>query len=212
MDFIPVSYSAAAKRRARKLISGWIALGAGIPAIASALVFMDGSLSKGEMPPLFLSCGFIMVGLFGAFMETELQQERLQSERNSELRSSLNEHYGLKLSKEEFAGLGYPAVEPSSDFEVFGSFLHQERSSESSFVERKIYLVSMDGELKLSSSKDGKNFRELKPVQRKLAISKPTEAQPLSAISARGASLRVDTPVVTADRLPGSVERAESAL
>ena len=98
------------------------------------------------------------------------------------IRSELNGHYGLELSSEDLKALSYPGAQPTSDFSVFGSIVRQERSSENSFVERKIYLVWMNERMQLCKSKDGKTFKELKPARR--AIEAQSQSTPAALTTA----------------------------
>jgi len=176
MDFVPVTYSKEEKRRTRKLVLGMTSLGAGLATVPTVLVFLDGVLSAFEAIVPGLGVGTLFATLMlSVATPAELASAR-NKRRNEELKASLNRAYGLRISDEDLKGLSYPKEHPSSDFEVFGFMLHREQVSESSFVELKVYLVWMDGRFQLSKSRDGKNFRELKPAQRVLSgFSAPSD-------------------------------------
>lgn len=43
-------------------------------------------------------------------------------EQHAEFRQAVEDRYGIELTDAEFANLGYPRIEPTKDFEAFGSF------------------------------------------------------------------------------------------
>lgn len=171
MEFVPVSYSKEEKRKTRKILAGVISLGTGVATFPTGLTLLDGVVSTAEVVfPALGIAAFILTAIASSFVPG-IREGTRKAARDEGLRAALNLHYGLRISSEDFAGLSYPYERPSSDFEVFGSILHQERVSESSFVELKFYLVWMGGKFQLSESRDGKRFKELKPARLELAAT-----------------------------------------
>jgi len=184
MDFAPVIYSAPERSKTRRIVAGIVSLGVGLATVPTGLALLDGVLSISEA---FLPSIGVTLLIGTAIVSSSVPEARAvtrKEKRKEELRAAFNGHYGLRMSSDDFAGLSYPDVQPSSDFEVFGSMLQRERVSESSFVELKIYLVWMDSRFQLSKSKDGKSFKELKPARQELAA-----APQKSALSERPAPL-----------------------
>jgi len=179
MDFIPVTYSAEEKRRNRKLMSRWI--GAGALGVAQAPVLvLTGLVPIAEALPFGLTfVGFGLGVLSMIAVPSTIADERRRNRQNARTefaRTSLNEHYGLRLSPEQFAALSYPREDPGSGFQTFGSVKIQDQVDGGNFLERTLYLIATDGELKLSESRDGKRFKELKPVRRALEGSSAQKA------------------------------------
>ena len=96
--------------------------------------------------------------------------------RDEQIRSALNEHYGLDLTQAQFGSLGYPMDHPGPGFQTFGSIKVHDQVDGGNFLERTLYLTSTDGKLGLSESRDGKRFKELKPARHTLGSSSSREA------------------------------------
>jgi len=96
--------------------------------------------------------------------------------RDEQIRSALNEHYGLSLTEAQFDDLAYPMDHPGPGFQAYGSIKVQDQVDGGNFMERTIYLNSTDGDLVLSESRDGKRFKELKPARRVIEGSSPSKA------------------------------------
>lgn len=162
MDFVPIAYTRGQRRRTLKSIFTRIGVGAATTSPVPVLVAVG---APGEA--IFTA---IMTGTFGillALVSTVVvpdEQKALRSrDRSDSIRSSINEHYGLSLSADQFEALSYPNSDPGAEFQTYGSVKIQDQVEGVNFVERTIYLTAANGELKLSESRDGKRFKELKP-------------------------------------------------
>lgn len=188
MDFTPIPHSK--RPRTLKRVFSWLRSGLGVLGLAQfpVVTVMTMAASNSVMLASLLVAGGSGIAMFLSLVNSDIQRDRIVELRAERIRTELNKHYGLELSAGEFATLRYPEEDPGSDFQSFGSITKIVQVSDSSFVERKIYLVLMDGELKLSSSKDGKRFKELPHAQRAIAAPPSQEAlgslQQPSAISA----------------------------
>jgi len=167
MDFVPLSYTPEQKRRTRITLLGSTALSLGVVSILP-IVILTGNFGPGS--PLVRGLALLVVispvfGLLGIALSATVPHEMKElrkKERIEKLRVSVGKHYGLTLSVAEFAALNYPLDRPTGKFQVYGSIIRMDQVSGAAFVEQKIYLVWADGELKLSSSRDGKRFKELR--------------------------------------------------
>jgi len=184
MDFVPLTYSREQKRRNRKLMSRWI--GAGALGVAQAPVLvLTGLVPLAEALPFgltFVGFGLGVISMIAvpSTIADERRRNR-QDARNEFVRTSLNEHYGLRLSPEQFAALSYPREDPGSGFQTYGSIKVQDQVDGGNFLERTLYLIATDGELKLSESRDGKRFKELKPARQSLETSTASSRKALAA-------------------------------
>ena len=193
MDFTPLTSTPKQKRRTWITTLGAAALSSGVLSILP-ITILTGNFSP-DAPlagtfwalPIVLSPGF---GFLGAAITATVPHEMKQlrkRERTEDLRVSVGNHYGLALSDSEFAELNYPLNAPAEPFKVYGSILRVDQVSGSAFVERKIYLVWMEGEFKLSSSKDGKRFKELPRARPELTAAQSATQVALAAPSSRSA-------------------------
>lgn len=183
MDFVPFTKTPKQKRRARITTLGSATLTSGLLSVLPIFIF-TGAYGPGSYLPqavvfigtLFAPLAGLSVGIPSIFMIPSEMKRIRKSERFEELRAAVGKHYGLTLSASEFAALNYPLDEPTEHFRVYGSIIRLDQVSDTAFVERKIYLVWMDGALKLSSSKDGKRFKEL-PLARPEFLAVPAQTQ-----------------------------------
>jgi len=171
MDFIPVTYTKEEKRQTRNSVITRLGVGAGLLGVVAALILTFG----GSLEAIMLALPFSLVGgLMAVIMAAEAPGEKASARkraRTERIRNSLNEHYGIRLNGEQFKALEYPDFDPGRGFGTFGSVKIQDQVDGVDFIERTIYLTAADGELKLSESRDGKRFKELKPVRRTLEAS-----------------------------------------
>jgi len=175
MDFVPVTYSKEEKRRTRRIILKILGVGAASVIPAPVLIAMDadGIWVFGSF--MMATMGVLMPTIWATIIPEEQQAVR-REDRAERIRDSINEYYGLNLSSDQFASLSYPEVDPGADFQTFGSIKVQDQVDGVNFIERTIYLTASDGELKLTESRDGKRFKELKPVRRALEGSSAPKA------------------------------------
>lgn len=199
MDFVPISYSREQKRRTRNLLFGWVGTSAAavaqLPVLAVAGIFS----SAADAGVYFVSIAVAMGGLLGVLVSaTSIPSDgrhiRMLNRRDS-IREALNEHYGLDLTLAQFEALKYPENDPGPGFQTFGSIKVQDQLDGVNFVERTIYLTASDGELKLTDSRDGKRFKELKPARHAVegSTSSPRTAleSPRNTIEAQATPLSV---------------------
>jgi len=138
--------------------------------IACTIAFCVASSKKREKtPPSFwipfaLSMVFLVVGALAYFSGAHGYGEVIEN-RNAEIQAELTEHYDLELTEEQVKVLDYPVSAPQEDFEVYGSVPLRTQREGADFSERSVYLVWAEGELKLSESIDGKNFKELEATR-----------------------------------------------
>jgi len=177
MDFIPVTYTKEEKRQTRNSVITRLGVGAGLTGVAAALILTFG----GPLEAFMLALPFSLLGgVTTAILAAQVPEEKASARRRArteKIRNSLNEHYGIRLNGDQFKELEYPSIDPGRGFGTFGSVKIQEQIDGVEFVERTVYLTAADGELKLSESRDGKRFKELKPVRHTLEAS---TAAPLS--------------------------------
>jgi len=194
MDFVPIAYGREEKRRTRRSIL--TRLGIGSVFVSQAPLFVavgvEGTWMAAPLTVALFGTIFTMLSIVMA--PEELERVRKQ-DRTERIRVSLNEHYGLNLSSDQFASLSYPEVNPGSEFQTFGSIKVQDQVDGANFLERTLYLTATDGELKLSESRDGKRFKELKPARHAVegSTSSPRTAleSPRSTIEAQATPLSV---------------------
>jgi len=193
MDFIPLTDTDTPEQSRSKRIRvlGGSAISLGLGSVLPVLALTGGWLAAGPVVGLVAVVSLLSafpVGIYALTASGDMEDLKRLKRRRA-IRIALGRHYGLELSLAEFDALNYPESKPTEAFRVYGSMLRVERASESSFVERKVYLVSMDGELQLASSKDGKRFKELLRARPELPAasarpelpSAPTRAQSASA-------------------------------
>ena len=111
-----------------------------------------------------LSMALLMGGGVAYFSGVHGYGEVIEN-RNGEIQAELTEHYDLELTEEQVKVLDYPVSAPQDDFEVYGSVPLRTQREGADFSERTVYLVWAEGELKLSESIDGKNFKELEEAR-----------------------------------------------
>jgi len=183
MDFVPVTYSREQKRRTRKSVLTRLSIGATSVVPLPALMAMGAPENwiLGSLPLAVV--GVFFTAMFAANAPEESRAERSANRANS-IRESLNDHYGLNLSPDQFVALSYPTGSPGADFQTFGSIKVQDQVAGGNFVERTLYLTSTDGELGLSESRDGKRFKELKPARQALEAPKSSSREALEAPAA----------------------------
>jgi len=199
MDFVPVTYSREQKRRTRKLMLGWV----GATSVAAAqfpILMATGVLLLSATEPWVFCTSMLgfLAGSMGLVMSITAPsdwREQRKRARNEGVRASVNEHYGLNLSAGQFAALNYPETDPGKEFKTFGSIKVQDQVDGANFLERTLYLTATGGELKLSESRDGKRFKELKPARPAVegSTSSPRAAleSPRSTIEAQATPLSV---------------------
>lgn len=81
--------------------------------------------------------------------------------RADNIRSEIDESYGIGVSDEELASLAYPESKPTTKFQSFGSFEQTTKESDGNFVKRELTLLWDDGRMILAQSKNGENFEPL---------------------------------------------------
>lgn len=102
----------------------------------------------------------VLLGVIGAaFGVTSLNLGPLEHKREA-IRDQIEKTYGLELTNGEIRSLGYPSDRPESDFEVFGSF-HKNQKTSDGFERTEVFLVWDSGEMLLASSTDGETFENL---------------------------------------------------
>lgn len=185
MDFVPANYG---RRDANKYS---LKLGLGMAGISSAAIAqLPVLMEMGILGPgsgmwgltSFMGSLFGGVGLIVAVgVPLEERETKLQRARKERIWQLIQERYGLSLSWEQLDALSYPKTDPGNSFQTFGSFKLQDRVDGANFIERTIYLISTDGELKLSESRDGKRFKELKPARPALEGSATSSREALEA-------------------------------
>lgn len=195
MDFVPTNYGRKdANRRSLKLGLGMAGISsaatAQFPVLLAAGVLVPGSVVWGIaslMGSLFGGIGLILaVGV-----PLEERETRLRRVRDGRILELIYERYGLFLNGNELRALSYPNSDPGTAFQTFGSIKLQDRVDGANFIERTIYLIATDGELKLSESRDGKRFKELKHARPVLEKSTPQSAleSPQEAVEVPAAAL-----------------------
>ena len=179
MDFVPFTYTPEQKRRNRIRFFGAVALSSGLMSVLPVFLLAGVSIAELSATAFCVAAGASMGGAVAGVITSTIPSEmrmEWKRKRAEALRVSVGRHYGLELTAAEFAALNYPLNAPSKSFRVYGSILKGIQVSDSEFVERKISLVSMEGELQLSSSKDGKRFKELPQARPELPAA-PAQAQ-----------------------------------
>jgi len=111
---------------------------------------------------IFLAPLVVLLGGIGiVFGTTSLNLGPLEHKREV-IRDQIEKTYGLELTNGEIRSLGYPSDRPETDFEVFGSF-HKNQKTSDGFERTEVFLVWDSGEMLLASSTDGEIFENLDP-------------------------------------------------
>jgi len=194
MDFVPDIISREEKRRAVKSVLTRLGIGA-VTVVQTPALMVAGV----EGTAILVSILIAALGAFGTLIAAAGAADQIGwlrvRNRAESIRASINEHYGLSLSPDQFAALSYPRGDPGKEFQTFGSIKVQDQVDGANFLERTLYLTATGGEMKLSESRDGKRFKELKPARHAVegSTSSPRTAleSPRSTIEAQAMPLSV---------------------